>query len=439
MLQTSPLLAGVGMRRALIPLDLRAVKKRIVSPLLLNTAYIIPLTFLVQKSYIVVYARWYEEGELIYLDNAATSRYKPRSVLRAQYLYTARSANAGRGGYRASIDLSAKIEDIREELSRDFSHKKVIFTKNCTEATNMAIFGMGLRGEVLVSEYEHNSVLRPLKKLENTKEIRMRFLTSSGKRVTSEMVADAITRETRAVFCTHISNVTGVVNDVEGIAEETARRGIVYVCDMAQSMGHVHVDSTNIDVITASGHKGLHAPQGTGLLLYNGSKLDISPLLYGGTGSSTLDLVQPHIYPEGLESGTLNAAGIIALGNGYRWTKAHAKQIYGKIHKLSSYLIRELRRIAGVVLLTQGDYSPSGVVAFNLKGIPSTTVADVLDSDYNIAVRAGLHCAPYSHVSIGSIEGGAVRASVGYNNTKRDIDRLIVALQEIWRENRQKS
>ncbi len=370
---------------------------------------------------------------MIYLDNAATSRYKPESALWAQYKYTKKSANAGRGSYKDAIMLATKIEETRETLSMDYDGKKVVFTKNCTEALNLAIFGLNLSGEVIVSPYEHNAVLRPLKERENRKEIRLKFLDTRGEKVTRALVEKSVSKDTTAVFCTHISNVTGIVNDVEDIGVFCKERELLFVCDMAQSMGHVEIDTKNIDVITASGHKGLHAPQGTGILLYEG-RLDLSPLIYGGTGSSTLDLTQPRVYPEGLESGTLNASGIIALKAAYEWTKAHKTQIVKKTEDLSSYLIKELKRIAGIVLLTKGEYSPSGVVAFNVKGLASTTVADILDKEYGIAVRAGLHCAPYSHVSIGTIESGAIRASVGYNNTRRHIDRLIVALQEIWRE-----
>ncbi len=370
---------------------------------------------------------------MIYLDNAATTRYKPKCVLKSLYKYTKKSANAGRGAYKASLDVATAIEKVRECLSKDLGGKKVIFTKNCTEALNLAIFGLHLKGEVLVSPYEHNAVLRPLRKLENLKEIRIRFIDCGGEKITASTIKNSISEHTKALFCTHVSNVTGLVNDVEDIANYTRNKGILFVCDMAQSMGHIMVDTSNIDILAASGHKGLHAPQGTGFLAYDQYRVQLSPLIYGGTGTSTLDLSQPHTYPEGYESGTLNSAGIIALGQGYLWTKKNFERINNRLEGLTRYLIKELERIAGIVIISPKN-SCCGVVTFNVKGMPSTTVATMLDDEYNIAVRAGLHCAPYSHKAIGTIESGAVRISLGYKNSRQDIDRLIVALQEIYRE-----
>lgn len=366
---------------------------------------------------------------MIYLDSAATSRFKPRSVLKAQYKYTARSANAGRGSHREAIKTSSEIEETRRLLSEYLGKKRVIFTKNCTEALNLFLFGAELQGEVLTSPFEHNSVLRPLKKLERDGKIRMRFFPRNVLSVTPEDVRNSITSRTTLVAVSHVSNVTGSVQDVERIGEICREKRIKFLCDMAQSLGHVEVDYKKIDVIASSGHKGLHGPQGTGLLaISDGIKL--KPLILGGTGTSTIDLLQPETYPDGYESGTQNAAGIIALKEGFLWTIKRIDRISKKLAHLTRYLIDELKECPMISLITPED-AYSGVVSFNVRGMRSVSVADILDKEYGIAVRAGLHCAPMVHKALGTLETGAVRVSMDFDTSKKEIDRLVLAVKEI--------
>lgn len=366
---------------------------------------------------------------MIYLDSAATSRFKPRKVLQAQYKYTARSANAGRGSHREAIRISSEIEETRRLISEYLGKKRVIFTKNCTEALNLFLFGSDIRGEVLTSPFEHNSVLRPLKKLERDGKIKMKFFPRNVLSVTPEDVENHITSRTSLVAVSHISNVTGSVQDVAKIGEICRKKRVKFLCDMAQSLGHVETEYDKIDVIAASGHKGLHGPQGTGILAIS-DDIRLKPLILGGTGTSTIDLIQPETYPDGYESGTQNAAGIIALKEGFLWTVKRIDKIGKKLAYLTKYLVGELKECGMIRVITPDD-AYSGVVSFNIRGMRSVTVADILDKEYGIAVRAGLHCAPMVHKTLGTLETGAVRVSMDVDTTKKEIDRLVLAIKEI--------
>lgn len=366
---------------------------------------------------------------LIYLDNSATSRFKPKKAARLLKYYYARSANAGRASHKEAVKTALAIENARQILSDAVGGKNVVFTKNCTEALNLAIFGLNPKGEVLVSPMSHNSVLRPLKQLELAGKITMKILPSSIHEPVD--YGAFITPKTALVAVPHISNVTGAVEDISTLIKEAKRLGILTLVDCAQSAGYLDLRNVDADLIAAAGHKGLHGPQGTGFLAYrNGIRL--SPVLYGGTGTTTMSLVQSSEAPETYEAGTQNAAGIIALGAAAEWSLKRRAVNSARLVRLAEYTHNELKKIKNVTVYSP-SYSPAGIVSFNIGGLNSADAAFMLDKDFGIEVRGGLHCAPLAHRALGTASIGAIRVSYGCDNTAADAARLIFAVKKIAR------
>jgi Selenocysteine lyase len=363
----------------------------------------------------------------IYIDNAATSRFKPPEVIKEATRQLKHGANPGRSGHCASVEAGLVLEKARSEIRKMTGDGNVVLTKNCTEALNLAIFGLCRSGEIITDVFEHNSVLRPLYKLSGDGKIKVRLVKPASNTVTLEEVTKLVTSDTRIIVISEMSNVTGARHEVEKIADFARRKGIITVLDVAQAMGHTEADYKNADVICGSGHKGLHGPQGTGFLFYR-ENIKIKPLLYGGTGTMGLSTIQPEEPPEGLESGTVNTPGMAGLAAGINWTLANKNKIESKITDLSEKLIDGLHDISGVKVYTD---NLNGVVSFNVRDIPSTDVSSVLDKDYKIAVRSGLHCAPLAHRHLGTLQQGLVRASIGWNNGEKDILTLLKAIKNI--------
>ena len=367
-----------------------------------------------------------------YLDNAATSRFKPRAVRKAVIEELCASANPGRSGHRYSIGAGETVEACRAQISALTGMPKAVFTKNCTEALNLALFGLNLKGEVVTTVFEHNSILRPLKRLEAEGKISLRIVRPERPAVTAKDLVPFLNKRVCLLAMAEQSNLTGARHHIEDIAAAAKSRGIPVLLDAAQSLGHTDADYKDVDFLACSGHKGLHGPQGTGFLAYRDKVL--TPLLYGGTGSDSYMLTQPASYPEGLESGTQNTLGIAGLAAGIRWTIKHKTKIQNLMSILTARLLEGLKTLDGIrVLYEQGN----GVAAFNIKNLPSGEVANILDTDYRIAVRSGLHCAPLAHRYFGTDKQGAVRASMGWGNTADDIDNLLYALKGILLNNRQ--
>jgi selenocysteine lyase/cysteine desulfurase len=363
----------------------------------------------------------------VYLDNAATTRFKPRAVGKEMLKNLRFSANPGRSGHKSGIDAAMTIENCRDNISLALGGGNVVFTKNCTEALNVALFGLNLSGEVVTSVCEHNSVLRPLKLLESKGHIRVKYIKPEKNIITLNSVTKMVNKDTRLVVLSEMSNVTGAVHEIEKIAQFLNGLDIKLVVDTAQSLGHTTTNYKNVHILAASGHKGLHGPQGTGFLCFkNGVKLN--PLILGGTGTAGLSLEQPKTPPEGFESGTLNTLGIAGLNQGALWTFKNLAKITKNAANLSNYLLQELKAISNVEIYTK---NASGVVTFNIKNTSSQDVANILDAEYNISVRAGLHCAPLMHRHLGTLQQGAVRASFGYDNTDADVEKLIEAVYNI--------
>ncbi|MDR0854937.1 MAG: aminotransferase class V-fold PLP-dependent enzyme [Christensenellaceae bacterium] len=356
-----------------------------------------------------------------YLDNSATTKFKPPSVTAAVTNALKDSANPGRSGHNAAVRAALAVENARDTVNSLVGNGNVVFTKNATEALNLAIFGSGLSGEAVTSVMEHNSVLRPLNHLSKLGKIAIKYVAPKGYAASFEEVKNAITKNTSAVVLAEQTNLTGGVTDIEKIGEYCLERGIKFIIDGAQSLGHTFAEYDKIKGITAlcaSGHKGLHAPQGTGFLLWRGGKL--APLIHGGTGTEGIKLLQPETFPEGYESGTLNTPGIAGLAEGIKWTYKNKNEIAAKITEKSLFIAAELSKIEGIKLYSDGK---SGVISFNYKDVPSTEIADRLNSN-SIFVRSGIHCAPLAHKHLNTLEQGIVRISLDFNSAIPHFDKF---------------
>lgn len=362
----------------------------------------------------------------IYLDNSATSRYKPRKVIRAVERELRHSANAGRGSHKESLRALGVIEDTRERVRDITFGGEVVFTKSCTEALNLAIMGLYKGGEIITSVYEHNSVLRPIERLKQ-KGAKVTYLSTKNDIIEPEILKGKITKNTSLVVLQEMSNVTGNIQPIESLGTLLKDYGIPFVVDTAQSLGHLKTDYSSVSCLASPAHKGLHAMQGTGFLVFK-KGLDITPLIAGGTGTDSTMLTQPTTSPEGYEAGTLNTPGIAGLKEGINFTYKHFDSIYRKINRLSIMLLEGLKRNKNIRLYST---SPNGVISFNLLNKTSTDVADILDQKYGICVRAGVHCAPLLHRKAGTLRQGMVRASLGYNNTESDVETLLEAMTDI--------
>lgn len=370
---------------------------------------------------------------MIYFDNSATSRFKPRQTLKAIRRELLHSANGGRSGHNDAVATAMKISDTRTLLCDYFNANEVIFTKNCTEALNIVVSGILKRGDhVITTVTEHNSTLRPLYNLQKNGIIELSVINpDKNLKINPSHVRRMIKNNTALIALNAVSNVTGVENDVGKIGAIAAEFRIPFLVDAAQAVPHVSFDmkKQGISYIACAGHKGLHGPQGTGFLALN-RLAEITPLIYGGTGTNSDSVYQPHNLPESLEAGTLNAPGIIGLGESVRWTIENLDKITSKIKRLNDRIMFALKTMKNVEVYTPVG-TDTGVISFNIKNLDSSETSDILNKKYDIAVRSGLHCAPLMHNFLGTLEKGAVRISIGYNNTDADAEKLIEAVRDI--------
>lgn len=380
---------------------------------------------------------------MIYLDNAATSFPKPQSVInamcRAQLSF---GANPGRGGHALSVKAGQLVYRCREKLGEHYGCKSenVAFTLNCTASLNTAIRGVLKKGDhVIISSLEHNSVLRPVHALSEKG-----IITYSVARVnplddneTLRSFASQIKENTRAVITTCVSNVFGTVLPVEKLCALCKARGLLFILDGAQSAGShaLKLDKTGVDIFCIPGHKGLLGPMGTGAILF-GEGVEIEELVQGGTGSNSLSQIQPAIYPDRLESGTLNLPGIAGLYEGI----CHLEKIGGEACVLSheSELIKLLSEdmsvIRGVYVYKEMQAGKStNLVSFNLGDLHSELTASLLDKS-GIAVRAGYHCSYLAHKTYNTSEKGCVRVSPGIFTSKKDVKNFVFCLNKIAKD-----
>ena len=379
---------------------------------------------------------------MIYLDNAATSWPKPEIVYRTmdEFLRT-KGGNPGRGSNSIALAARETIEETRRLVARLINTSetnRVIFTLNCTDALNLGLKGLLKPGDhVITDSIGHNSLVRPLRKLERhgVKVIRVPPLPDTGF-VSPRDIEAAIVRDTRLIAITHASNVNGIVQPIAEYGAVARKHKIVFMVDGAQTAGKhpIDVEASNIDLLAFSGHKGLFGPPGTGVL-YIGNRMNLDTLREGGTGSFSEQEEQPEILPDKYESGTLNSVGIAGLGAGLKFIFDEGMdKIIGHEKFLSDKLIAGLRVIPGVILYLPKDWSQMvPVVSFNIKGYQPGEVGTILDQAFDIKVRAGLQCAPVAHKTLGTFPLGTVRLSPGYLNLAEEIELTVKAIDRIAR------
>ena len=373
---------------------------------------------------------------MIYLDNAATTGRKPTGVIKAVGgALRELSANPGRSGHTASLKTADAVYTVREKTAELFGAsgaENVVFTLNCTHSINCVIKGVLKAGEhAVTSSLEHNSVMRPLIKQQIPFDTAYVSLTDD--RATLRDFEKKIRPETKLVICTGASNVLGKTLPITEIGALCRDRGVLFAVDAAQIAGVIPINmrQMNIDFLCIAPHKGLYAPMGIGVLICE--KPIENTIIEGGTGTNSAELVQPDFLPERLESGTVNVPAIMGVSAGIDYVKQIGiNKIYSHEMKLIRYLYRELSKIERVQLYTPEptDVMYAPVLSFNVYGKTSTEVSQYL-SDNGIAVRGGLHCAPFAHRQIGTLDSGAVRVSVAAFNTPSEIGSLIKAIKEI--------
>ncbi|WP_024834104.1 aminotransferase class V-fold PLP-dependent enzyme [Ruminiclostridium josui] len=377
---------------------------------------------------------------MIYLDNAATSYPKPESVyIEMDKCLRTYCANPGRGSHAMSVASAVAVTTTRERIAKLLKIEdslNISFTKNATEALNIAICGSLSPGDhVITTCMEHNSVVRPLKTLEKYNGVKLSIVSAdSFGRVDPQDIRKSINKRTKLIVCTLSSNVNGIIMPVEEIGKIAQNNGIMYLIDASQGLGSVELDVNRVhaDMVAFPGHKGLLGPQGTGGL-YVSPQIKLRPLMRGGTGSRSELLYQPEIMPDKLESGTLNTPGIAGLGAGLEFIlKNGIDKIRKKKDELTVRLFDGISRINNIKMFSPENMEEnSGIVAFNINGVDSTEVCYQLDKQYKIECRAGLHCAPLAHSHFKTIKSGIVRLSVGCFNTNDEVDFAIQSINLI--------
>ncbi len=378
---------------------------------------------------------------MIYLDNSATSYPKPRCVIDSVYNSMTRfGANSGRGSYKMALDTTEQIYNCRKKVAGFFKTSKienVIFTHNCTMALNMAIKGVAEKGcHFIISDLEHNAVLRPLHKLKEKGYCDYSIAcVENDVYSTLKNFENCINENTTAIICTGASNVFGITLPYSLLATLAHRYGLLFILDASQIAGNISVNMTEskIDILCCSGHKGLLGPSGTGVLIIN-DDITLNTIFEGGTGSSSANYNQPSEYPDRMESGTPNISGIIGLSNAIDFINQKGiKHIYSHEIELLKYLQWNMGQLDNVVLYTNFfdiNQRLSPIMSFNIKNMHSEDVAAKL-SENEIAVRAGLHCAPLAHQKFETLDTGTVRISPSFFNKKSDIDFLINSVKKI--------
>ncbi len=371
---------------------------------------------------------------MIYLDNPATSMRKPQIVYDMMYKNTVNcSVNAGRGSHFASLRGAEGIVKTQEELAELFNIKtpeRIAFTQNATYALNMVISGfLSPRDHVVITSMEHNSVLRPVHRLCSYTMVKADNMGV----IDPADIERAILKNTKLIITTHASNVCGTIMPVYEIGAICKKYSIPYLLDCAQTAGAVPIDieAMNVSMLAFSGHKGLLGPLGTGGL-YVDEKINLEPIIVGGTGTESANRNQPKAMPDMLHSGTMNTPAIMTLADSVRYIKnIGVESIGNKEKKLAMYLIDGLLNIDGVRVHGLKDGKRNGTVAFNIKDKDSQEVSDILNNEYQIATRGGYHCSYIAHQTLGTEKTGAVRAGFGVFSTKQEADALLFAVSRI--------
>ncbi len=379
----------------------------------------------------------------VYLDNAATSYPKPNAVYEAIDHYNRLiGAPVGRGAYTEAVDVQRTVDQCRHRASQllgaaDPAH--VFFTFNGTDSLNLAIHGLLEPGDhVVTSEIEHNSVLRPLRELSSRIGIDVTYLpVNKNGCLEPASVGKALRPNTKLVTLIHASNVTGAIQPIEDVGEIARRAGVLFLVDAAQTAGHLPIDlnSLPIDLLACPGHKGLLGPLGTGLLVIApGIEHRLRSLRQGGTGSHSEQDHQPQNLPDKYESGNHNAPGLFGLEAALAWIQERGvDEIMRHEQQMTASLVDGLLTIQGIIVHAPPDETGHvGVVSILAEGFEPQVFATILDENFRMQTRAGLHCAPGAHRTLGTLDsGGTVRFSVGPFTAPQDVEAAVVACREI--------
>lgn len=379
---------------------------------------------------------------MIYLDNAATTLHKPEQVIEAVAEAMRSMGNSSRGTHSGSLAASRTIYATREKLARFFGCPRadhVVFTCNSTEALNIAISGtIGAGDHVITTDLEHNSVLRPLYRLQDEKGTAVSFVPADRQgRIDYADFERLLRPETRAIICTHASNLTGNLVDIARVGAIARAHGLLFIVDASQTAGVFPIDmeAMGIDILCFTGHKGLMGPQGIGALLV-APGVELRPGRVGGTGVQSALKTQPREYPTRMEAGTLNGPGIAGLGAALEWLEEqNVDALRRREQELTRRFYEGVRELPGVTCY--GDFSSwerCPIVSLNLGEQDSARVSDQLCQRFGIATRSGIHCAPLAHRALGTEKQGAVRFSFSHFNTEEEIDQGIQALRTLAAE-----
>lgn len=376
--------------------------------------------------------------DMIYLDNAATTRRKPESVVKAVSEALCTMGNSGRGAHGGALDASRVIFETRKVLAEFFhaeNPRQIAFTANATESLNIAVKGILNPGDhVVTTALEHNSVLRPLYELEE-KGTELTVINSDHQgRLQYQEIEDRIKDNTKAIICTHASNVTGNLVDVARIGQIARKHGVLFVVDASQTAGvfPIDVQKMQIDLLCFTGHKSLLGPQGTGGI-YVREGVYVRPLLSGGSGVQSFRKKHPEEMPTALEAGTLNTHGLAGLCAAVTYIQEIGiDTIRRKEQELMWEFYEQVRLIDGVKIY--GDFSSKErcpIVSLNIKDYDSGDVSDALFTEYGIATRPGAHCAPLMHQALGTVKQGAVRFSFSHFNHLEEVNQAVCAMKEL--------
>ncbi|MGX4598059.1 aminotransferase class V-fold PLP-dependent enzyme [Faecalimicrobium sp. JNUCC 81] len=380
---------------------------------------------------------------MIYLDNAATTYPKPDRVYNAVMdCMKNYCANPGRAGHKLAMKAAREIYDARENIAKLFNidnPMSIVFTNNATDSLNLAIKGVVKSGDhIVTTSMEHNSVIRPIKSLEKHGVESTIVKCDKDGFLNIEDLKKAIKPNTKLIVTTHASNVCGTIIDIKSVGEVAKDNNILYLVDASQTAGvyDINVAKMNVDMIAAPGHKCLLGPQGTGIL-YIRDGLNVNILKEGGTGSKSEELFQPELLPDKYESGTHNTPGIVGLNEGIKFIfEEGIENIRAHEEELCQYMLDKLENVPNITIYGSKDSKKrAAVISINIDNIDSGEITFLLDSEYDIATRSGIHCSPLAHETLGTLEQGAVRFSLGYFNTKEDIDKAVKALQNISNNN----
>lgn len=379
---------------------------------------------------------------MIYLDNAATTFPKPRQVYEAVLdCMENYGANPGRAGHKLAMRAGREIYECRENIAKLLNvtnPMSIVFTHNATDSLNLAIKGVVNSGDhIITTSVEHNSVIRPIKALEKKGVENTIVKCDEYGQLNPEDIKKAIKPNTKLIVTTHASNVCGTIIDIESVGNIAKENNILYLVDASQTIGvyDVDVQKLNVDMIAAPGHKCLLGPQGTGIL-YIRDGINVNILKEGGTGSNSEELFQPNMMPDRYESGTHNTPGIAGLNAGVKFVlETGIDKIREHEEQLCEYMLNKLKEVPNIKIYGPIDSKKrAAVISINIGDIDSGELTFILDDMYDIETRSGIHCSPLAHETLGTLRQGTVRFSLGYFNTKEEIEKTIEALKEIEKE-----